>query len=100
MRRISITIVTLAFPMLVALSVHAQNSRGKFLQVPNRIPNQYIVVLKDAVGSGDITPVARGLARAHGGVPDHIYNHALKGFSIRIPESAARALSNNPRVAY
>ena len=45
-------------------------------------------------------PSAHSLARAHGGVPDHIYNHALKGFSVRIPESAARALSNNPRVAY
>ena len=101
MRRISIIIVAFAFPALVALSVHAQNSRGKFLEAPNAIPNQYIVVFKDAaVGSSDITPLARSLARAHGGVPDHIYNHALKGFSIRLPESAARALSNNPRVAY
>lgn len=101
MRRISIFTVTFAFVALVALPVQAQNSKGKFLRAPNRIPNQYIVVLKDAaVGSNDITPLARNLARAHGGVPDHIYNHALKGFSVRIPESAARALSNNPHVAY
>ena len=101
MRRISIIVVAFAFPALVALSVHAQNSRGKFFQVPNAIPNQYIVVFKDAaVGSSDITPLAQNLARAHGAVPDHIYNHALKGFSVRLPESAARALSNNPRVAY
>jgi len=100
MRR-SIFIVTFAFMALVALPVHAQNSKGKFLKAPNAIPNQYIVVFKDAaVGSSDITPLARSLARAHGGVPDHIYNHALKGFSVRIPESAARALSNNPRVAF
>jgi len=85
----------------MALPVHAQNSKGKFLQGPNAIPNQYIVVFKDdVVGSSDITPLAQSLARTHGGVPDHIYNYALKGFSIRIPESAARALSNNPRVAY
>ena len=104
MRRISITIVTFAFPVLmalVALPINAQDSKGKFLKVPNAVPNQYIVVFKDAVvGSVDITPLAHSLSRAHGGVPDHIYNHALKGFSIRIPESAARALSNNPRVAY
>ena len=104
MRRISIRLVAFAFPALmaiVALPVLAQNSKGKFLTAPNGIPNQYIVVFKDAaVGSSDITPLAQSLARAHGGVPDHIYNYALKGFSIRIPESAARALSNNPRVAY
>ena len=104
MRRISITIVTFAFPVLmalVALPINAQDSKGKFLKVPNAVPNQYIVVFKDAVvGSADITPLAHSLSRAHGGTPDHIYNHALKGFSIRIPESAARALSNNPRVAY
>ena len=101
MRRISISIVTFVFTVLMALPAHAQNAKGKFLQGPNAIPNQYIVVFKDDVaGSSDITPLAHSLARAHGGVPDHIYNHALKGFSIRIPESAARALSNNPRVAY
>ena len=98
MRRISV--VAFAFTLLMALSVHAQNSKGKFLQGPNAIPNQYIVVFKDVVGSNDITPLAQSLARAHGGVPDHIYNHALKGFSIRLSKSAARALSNNPRVAY
>lgn len=101
MRRISMSIVTFAFLALVALPVHAQNSKGKFLRAPNGIPNQYIVVFNDAaVGSSDITPLAQSLARAHGGVPDHIYSHALKGFSGRIPESAARALSNNPHVAY
>jgi len=101
MRRISITIVTFAFAALMALPIHAQNSKGKFRHVPNAIPNQYIVVFKDAPGgANDITPAARSHARAHGGEPDYIYNHALKGFSIRIPESAARALSNNPRVAY
>ena len=61
MRRISITIVTFAFAALmalVALPVHAQDSKGKFLKSPNAVPNQYIVVLKDAVvGSSDITPL-------------------------------------------
>jgi hypothetical protein len=94
-------IVAFAFPVLVALTVHAQNSKGKFLQVPNAIPNQYIIVFKDsAIGLSNVASLAHGLARAHGGVPEHIYTHALRGFSVRIPEAAARALSNDPRVAY
>jgi subtilisin family serine protease len=68
--------------------------------VQDRIPDQYIVVLKDDVPAADVASRAGGLSRAHGGLTGHVYTHALKGFSVRMPEPAAQALSRNPHVEY
>lgn len=62
------------------------------------IPDRYIVVLRDEVD--DVPGVAARLAHAHGGVPEHVYQHALKGFSVAMPEQAVEALAHNPQVAY
>lgn len=62
------------------------------------IPGRYIVVLRDEVD--DVPGVAARLAHAHGGAPEHVYQHALKGFSVALPEPAAEALARNPQVAY
>ena len=59
------------------------------------IPDQYIVVFRD-----DVRDVP-GLARRLGGANvRHTYQHAVKGFSARIPAQAAAALARNPNVAY
>ena len=60
--------------------------------------NSYIVVLQP--GTTDVPGVANGLAASVRGKVDFVYEHALEGFSIRVPESAAAALARNPRVAY
>jgi subtilisin family serine protease len=75
---------------------------GKFLksQGVNTIPDQYIVVLRDDTPGPDVDSIAAALAHGHGGVMGHVYRYALKGFSIRLPEAAALALSHNPRVEY
>lgn len=62
------------------------------------IPGRYIVVLRDEVD--DVPGVAARLAHAHGGTPEHVYQHALKGFSIALPEQAAEALARDPQVDY
>lgn len=72
-------------------------AKGKIRKVKNPIANQYIVVLKDDV---DTKAVARNLALAHGGLIRFYYEHALKGFSARLTEQAALALSKNPFVAF
>jgi len=93
-------------PTLPTGGAHAQEqsrrSADKFRksQGAKAIPDQYIVVLKDDTPGPDVDSVATELALTHGGVPGHVYRHALKGFSIRLPEPAARALSHNPRVDY
>jgi len=75
---------------------------GKFLksQGANAIPDQYIVVLRDNTPGRDVDSVAAEMAQGHGGTIGHVYRHALKGFSIRLPEAAALALSHDPRVEY
>jgi subtilisin family serine protease len=58
----------------------------------------YIVVLRS--GTADVPEVAAEVARAYGGQPGFLYQHALKGFSIKASPQAAVAIASNPRVAY
>ena len=59
----------------------------------------YIVVLTDDVAAASVPERAQGLAREHGGLLGHVYQHALKGFSVELTRGQAIALANNPRVA-
>ncbi len=56
------------------------------------IANEYIVVLQG--NTADVPGAARGLATAHGGQLKHVYSHALKGFSVKLPAGAVNALRN------
>lgn len=64
------------------------------------VPNHYIVVLRDSVESQDVQSVAAELAGRHQGTLLHTYWSAIKGFAVRMPESAALALGQDPRVEY
>jgi len=49
----------------------------------------------------DVPGLARGLAAAHGGSVGHVYEAALKGFSITLgSDAAAEAIARNPNVAF
>src|SRR6185436_18075841 len=68
------------------------------------IPNQYIVQLnKPAPGSAlaglSIAQQAEQLAALHGGSVLFVYEHALRGFAVRMPDAAAALLAANPLVA-
>jgi subtilisin family serine protease len=88
----------------------SQAPSAKFGRVANAIPNKYIVVLNDDVVSRNATASARraqvgaianNLAQQHGGRVGFIYESALLGFSIELPnETAALALSRNPQVRF
>ena len=65
---------------------------------PTTIPGQYIVVFRDGVAN--IPGLANGLAAAHGGEVRFVYEHAVKGFSARLPQQAIAALQNNPHIDY
>lgn len=75
-------------------------SQGKFRKVQKAIPNQYIVVLRDDTPKANVAALANNLAHGYGGNLQHVYQHAIKGFSLQIPEAAARALSHNPHVEF
>ncbi|MFQ5963774.1 MAG: S8 family peptidase [Candidatus Scalinduaceae bacterium] len=62
-----------------------------------RIPEHYIVVLNnDTVRT--VPDVANDMARTHGLTIGHIYRHAIKGFSARIPDQRLEVLKSDPRV--
>ena len=58
------------------------------------IPNQYIVQLhKPAIGSPlaglSLAEQSAQLAALHGGKVLHVYEHALRGFAVQLPDAAA-----------
>jgi len=58
----------------------------------------YIVVLESSVASP--AAVAQEQAARFGGSVSHVYTHALKGYSLTLPEAAVSALAADPRVDY
>lgn len=58
----------------------------------------YVVVLKPGVA--DVRGAAAGLAHAHGGTTGFVYEHALRGFSIRVPAAGAAGIARSPLVEY
>jgi len=82
----------------------------KFVKVQNAVPNKYIVVLKDDVVSNKaslgtrrakIASIASTIALVHSGKVGFVYETALKGFSIELPnETAAIAISQRPQVKW
>jgi len=57
----------------------------------------YIVTFRNDVGN--VPETARQLGASFGGEIGFIYQHALRGFSVRLPAAAAEALARNPMVA-
>lgn len=97
-------LVAVCVAAVVLTAVHGQSSNAgpKFrrMREDKRIPNQYIVVLKDDVA--DVEGEAIRLARDFGGDRNggHTYSRAIKGFSVRMPEAQALKLADDPRVAF
>jgi len=88
----------LAGPAISAPPANAGPPSGILgLNSPRRVPDQFIVVLNPR---SNARAMATRMARRHGGTVLHVYEHALKGFAIRLPEPAAEAIARNPNVAY
>jgi hypothetical protein len=66
----------------------------------DRVPDQYIVVLSDDILPSQVPSVARELGLSHQFTPRQVWQDAIKGFFVEMPEARARALSNNPHVKY
>lgn len=63
------------------------------------IPNHWIVVFRDGAVT-NVPAAARALAVQHGGHVGHVYQHALRGFSIEASPAQAARLARDGRVAY
>jgi subtilisin family serine protease len=70
---------------------------GTIHKASQPIPNSYIVVLRNDL-SAPVPAVASNLAASFGGRLGHVYTSAIKGFSVKMPEAAARALAASPQV--
>ncbi|HEX5875735.1 MAG TPA: protease inhibitor I9 family protein [Pyrinomonadaceae bacterium] len=113
--RIYLVVLSIFALLLFSLPISAQRSTpvqqpSKFKKVANAIPNSYIVVRNDDsvsrnetadVRRAQVSAIANNFAQAHGGQVGFIYESALTGFSIQLPnEAAAIAISRSPRVKY
>src|SRR5690349_1344749 len=98
-------LLAICISVVVLTTVHGQAPNGnaaKFRRTSpdKRIPNQYIVVLRNDVD--DVEGEALRLSRDFGGDRGNgfTYHRAIKGFSVRMPEAQAAKLANDPRVAF
>src|SRR5215218_11142329 len=92
---------------LIALASSAQ--AGQFSQGEQPVKDRYIVVLKPGVAQRPEMPSAPGLSvrevvqamvLLYGGRIEKTFEHALQGSLLIITEAQARALAQDPRVAY
>ena len=79
---------------------YSQTAKSNLHINQDRIPSQYIVVLKSNIKDHDLDKTVAQLNAAYHGELGFTYRYAIKGFSARMPEQAAIALSNNPSVEY
>lgn len=104
MSRVAVAVVC-TFVVLAAVAASAAEVR----RVERPVPDQYIVVLKDSAARAEKAPgggptvgmVASDMAvRFAAERIGHVYENALKGFTVRLPEARVKMLAADPRVAY
>ncbi|HEX6903577.1 MAG TPA: S8 family serine peptidase [Thermoanaerobaculia bacterium] len=84
------------------------SSAGTFKPAPREgVPDLYTVVLAEGIASTRRAPrpglpsvaeVAQELGRHHGGRVEEVWEDALQGFVVRMPEARAKKLAEDPRV--
>jgi subtilisin len=82
--------------LVVALVGPTAGASPRGNQAPQAL-GRYIVVLKQSVAAGS---VANLHSRSFGFDVDHVYRHALKGYSAAMTRAAARAVANAPGVRW
>jgi subtilisin family serine protease len=101
-RSFSTTVLIALFAATAAGAGEIRRARGSRL-----VEDSYVVVLKPADAAAlrvapalAVSHVAGELAARHRGRLTHLYRHALRGFAVRMTAAEARALADDPRVAY
>src|SRR3954447_20517229 len=94
---------------LAILTLAAEAHAGRFVAAAEKgIHNRYLVLLADSpIHAKDfaltelppVHEVAREILAVRGLRPLRIYEHAVRGFLVEMPEAAARRLARDPRVA-
>ena len=107
MKKIAVflTVAVLSLMIFASSPTPSQAQKSKIHKKPNKIVNQYIVVLDDAVvgekGNYSIAPyIASEMAANYKGKIKHVYQHAINGFAVEMSEADAEALSLDFRVKF
>jgi subtilisin family serine protease len=79
-------------------SAAAPAGAERIARVEQPIPDRYLVVLAPGDAAADAAAVATSVAKDHGATVLSVYQHALRGFSMRAGLSAAAAVALDPRV--
>lgn len=88
----------LALCLAVIFSFLAKADNKVIAAQAENAPKRYIIVLDESIEERQVPQVAQDMAAAHGLAVEHIYTHAVKGFSATIPPQRLNALRNDPRV--
>ncbi|MDB5972420.1 MAG: family peptidase [Hydrocarboniphaga sp.] len=89
-------LATLAAGVVAAVSMQAHAAALVIPEGNRVIADQYIVVLKPDATSAPVRKLALTLVgNVGGGELLQVYDHALKGFAVRLPEIAAQSLAAN-----
>ena len=80
---------------LLAAPAQAAEGEIRAADAAHKVQNHFIVKLKDGSAAS-----ADGLAKQYGGQVDTVFSKALNGFTVSLPEKAAKRLAANPAVEY
>ena len=106
MKKVFALLILVGLSTAVFLSAPVRGEKkDKLRKTANKIENNYIVVLDDAVvgekGRFSIAPyIASELATNHKGKLKHVYQNALNGFAVEMSPEDAEALSQDFRVKF
>ena len=90
----------LYYALILFSATAAFGGDGSIRPSPRPLPETYIVRLSDSLSGGEVRKLAMWLAREHAGKLRFVWDSVIPGFSIEVPEAAARAIARNPHVVY
>lgn len=93
--RVAVPAGLLIFALALLAGSIAGGRSAPVLAAGDSVPGQYIVVLQPR---SNAAAVANEMARTHGLGVQHIYSHAINGFSARIPDARLARIQSDPRV--
>lgn len=93
----------IVFTVLAVLATSVAGA-GEIREARSPVQDQYVVVLKadtSAFGGPSTSLVAQDMALRYGAEQLlYVYEHAVRGFAVRIPAARAALMANDPRVEY
>ena len=84
-----------------ALAAVEQGTGQGMLDIPgDKIPNSYIVVLRDTTTPDAVASTANALVQQYGGQVKNVYDSTLTGFSAQASREQAEKMAKDPRVKF